>query len=44
VDIQKAQSQTQQISLMHYKRSAGNEDNPKLVPSTIGINEPSLGP
>src|SRR5258706_888742 len=44
VDIQKAQSQTQlNIIEALEKDLQANEDNPKLVPSTLGINEPSLG-
>ena len=44
VDIQKAQSQTQlNIIDALEKDLQTNETNPKLVPSTLGINEPSLG-
>ncbi|MEO8404389.1 MAG: polysaccharide biosynthesis tyrosine autokinase [Chitinophagaceae bacterium] len=44
VDVQKAQSQTQlNIIDALQKDLQTNEDNPKLVPSTLGINEPSLG-
>ncbi|MFI5130109.1 MAG: GumC family protein [Chitinophagales bacterium] len=44
VDIQKAQSQTQlNIIEALQKDLQANEENPKLVPSTLGINEPSLG-
>ena len=44
VDIQKAQSQTQlNIIDALEKDLRANQDNPKLVPSTLGINEPSLG-
>jgi tyrosine-protein kinase Etk/Wzc len=44
VDIQKAQSQTQlNIIDALEKDLQTNESNPKLVPSTLGINEPSLG-
>ncbi len=44
VDIQKAQSQTQlNIIAALEKDLRENEANPKLVPSTLGINEPSLG-
>jgi tyrosine-protein kinase Etk/Wzc len=44
VDIQKAQQQTQMniVSALE-KDLLENENNPKLVPSTLGINEPSLG-
>ena len=44
VDIQKAQSQTQ-LNIINAleKDLLANQDNPKLVPSTLGINEPSLG-
>ena len=43
VDMQKAQSQTQ-LNIINAleKDLQTNEDNPKLVPSTLGINEPSL--
>lgn len=44
VDIQKAQSKTQlNIIDALEKDLQANEANPKLVPSTLGINEPSLG-
>jgi tyrosine-protein kinase Etk/Wzc len=44
VDIQKAQSKTQlNIIDALEKDLQTNQDNPKLVPSTLGINEPSLG-
>jgi tyrosine-protein kinase Etk/Wzc len=44
VDIQKAQSQTQlNIIDALEKDLQANEANPKLVPSTLGIEEPTLG-
>lgn len=44
VDIQKAQSMTQlNIIDALEKDLLANENNPKLVPSTLGITEPSLG-
>ncbi|RYG05207.1 MAG: polysaccharide biosynthesis tyrosine autokinase [Chitinophagaceae bacterium] len=44
VDVQKAQSQTQ-LNIINAleKDLADNQANPKLVPSTLGIQEPSLG-
>jgi tyrosine-protein kinase Etk/Wzc len=44
VDIQKAQGQTQ-LNIINAleKDLLANQDNPKLVPSTLGITEPSLG-
>jgi tyrosine-protein kinase Etk/Wzc len=44
VDIQKAKSQTQLNIVNALERDLKqNETNPKLVPSTLGIEEPSLG-
>lgn len=44
VDIQKAQSQTQMNIVNALEKDLKeNESNPKLVPSTLGIEEPSLG-
>jgi len=44
VDVQKAQSQTQMNIINALEKDLkANEDNPKLVPSTLGIEEPSLG-
>ena len=44
VDVQKAQSQTQMNIINALEKDLKtNEDNPKLVPSTLGIEEPSLG-
>jgi capsular exopolysaccharide synthesis family protein len=44
VDIQKAQSETQ-LNIINAleKDLRDNENNPKMVTSTLGINEPSLG-
>lgn len=44
VDIQKAESQTQLNIINALQKDLElNQDNPQLVPSTLGINEPSLG-
>ncbi len=44
VDVQKAQSQTQMNIVNALEKDLKeNEANPKLVPSTLGIEEPSLG-
>jgi len=44
VDVQKAQSQTQMNIINALEKDLKqNESNPKLVPSTLGIEEPSLG-
>lgn len=44
IDIQKAKSQTQLNIINALQKDLElNQDNPQLVPSTLGIEEPSLG-